>query len=86
MKRDIGLAGLAWYIEWKWIFIKRGRKKGNELLDSGVSLSSPEILSLNSKITKRCLAVMKATKKYETTAGIKRFSQYTLDSDNAKHI
>ena len=35
MKRDIVLTGLAWYIEWQWIFVKRGRKKGNELLEIG---------------------------------------------------
>ena len=56
---------LAAKIEWHWVFIKRTRKRGNSLLGSGISLSSPEVVKLNHRLTSHSTEVIRNQLVYE---------------------
>ncbi len=68
--KNLKLKLLAAQIELHWWFIKRQRKKGNKLLESGFSYSSKKILALNRSFSKHCAQAMKAQREYERTSGI----------------
>ena len=50
MKRLYGF-WLACRIEYHWWYILRYRKRGKGMIESGVALSSPELIELSQKIT-----------------------------------
>jgi len=56
---------LAARIEFQWWFIRRERRKGKKLLDSGLSHSSEKLLALNRSFSKHCALAMEAQKEYE---------------------
>lgn len=68
--KTLRLKLLAATIEWHWIWIKAGRKKGENLLEQGVSLSDPRLLRLDRQITRRGMKAMRATKEYEDLCGL----------------
>ncbi len=61
---------LAAIIEWHWLWIKAGRNKGNTMLEHGVPLSSPKLLRLSRRITRRGMKAMRATQRYEDLCGL----------------
>ena len=57
MKNRIRKAYLYLSLEYHWSFIRRYRGKMEKLYDSGVGLSDPRMLKLNSRSSRHCLAV-----------------------------
>lgn len=62
-------------IELNWWFIRRERKKGERLLNKGLSHSSAKMLELNRHFSKHCAIAMKAQRDYERLAESSRFAQ-----------
>ena len=51
-------------IEYHWWHIKQGRKKFDDLYDTGLHLGSPQIQDLNTRISKHAARLMACEKKY----------------------
>lgn len=56
-------------IELNWWFIRRERRKGEDLLKKGLSHSSEKMLKLNHRFSKHCAMAMKAQRDYERLVG-----------------
>ncbi|HPE28627.1 MAG TPA: hypothetical protein PLM10_07215 [Saccharofermentans sp.] len=72
MKQTLKMKWVALSIEWHWLFIMRGRKRGNRLIDAGTPLTSPKLLRLDKYITRYGFKALEAQKQYEDLAGITR--------------
>ena len=64
MKRLYGF-WLAFRIEYHWWYILRNRKRGIGLIESGVALSSPELIKLSQKITEHGMVALRLQDEYE---------------------
>lgn len=56
---------LAFRIEYHWWYILRNRKRGIGLIESGVALSSPELIKLSQKITEHGMVALRLQDEYE---------------------
>ena len=56
---------LAFRIEYRWWYILRNRKRGIGLIESGVALSSPELIKLSQKITEHEMVALRLQDEYE---------------------
>lgn len=78
MTKKIKLYLLACRIEWHWLFIIPGRKKGSriidELLAKGLPMDSPKMMSINKRLNRHCTRVTVLAEKYNELAGIRIFS------------
>lgn len=85
MLKKIRLRILAWKIEWHWLFITPGRKKGGKMIDelilSGQPLNSPKLITLNNKLSHHCTRVLILTERYHKLAGIELHRMSSYDSD-----
>jgi len=68
--KSLKLRLLALQIEFRWLLIKKDKKRGKELLEAGYSYSSKKLLKLNRRFSKRCAAVMRVQREYERRSGI----------------
>jgi hypothetical protein len=79
MSKKLRLRLIACKIEWHWLFIMPGRKKGNRMIDGliakGQLLNSPKLLALVRQINKHCARVSVLTELYKEIAGIRIFHQ-----------
>lgn len=64
MKRLYGF-WLAFRIEYHWWYILRYRKRGKGMIESGVALSSPELIKLSQKITEHGMVALRLQNEYE---------------------
>ena len=64
MKRLYGFL-LAFRIEYHWWYILRCRKRGKGMIESGVALSSPELIKLSQKITGHGMVALRIQDEYE---------------------
>ena len=64
MKRLYGF-WLACRIEYHWWHIMRHRKCGTGMIESGVALSSPELIKLSQKITRHGMVALRLQDEYE---------------------
>jgi hypothetical protein len=59
---------IACRIEWHWLFITPGRKKGVDMIDElaakGQPPNSPELMALIRKLNRHCMRVSVLTEKY----------------------
>jgi len=62
--KKIKLILLTAKIEWTWLLIKKERKKGQELLNKGISLASSKLLRQNRLLSKHSVRVIKAQNSY----------------------
>ena len=76
--KNLKLKLLAAKIEMHWWFIKREREKGNKMMDSGCSHSSPKMLSLNRRFSKHCAIAIKAQREYDELTGINGMLQKAM--------
>ena len=56
---------LACRIEYHWWYILRYRKRGIGMIESGVALSSPELIKLSQKITRHGMVARRLQNEYE---------------------
>ena len=63
--RQLYGAWLAFRIEYHWWYILRNRKRGIGLIESGVALSSPELIKLSQKITEHGMVALRLQDEYE---------------------
>ena len=74
MLKKIRLHVIACKIEWHWLFITPGRKKGNKIIDGlfakGQPLNTPKLMSLNRRLSRHCSRVSVLTERYAELAGI----------------
>ena len=72
--KKIKLYVIACKIEWHWLFITPGRKKGNKIIDGlfakGQPLNSPKLTRLNRRLNRRCTRVSVLTERYAELAGV----------------
>lgn len=64
MKRLYGF-WLACRIEYHWWYILRYRKRGKGMIESGVALSSPELIELSQKITRHGMVALHLRDEYK---------------------
>lgn len=64
MKRLYGF-WLACRIEYHWGYILRYRKRGKGMIESGVALSSPELIELSQKITRHGMVALHLQDEYK---------------------
>ena len=87
MWKEIRLRVLACKIEWHWLFIMPGRKKGSRIMDElwkqGQPLNSRKLLSLNRRVSRRCLRVTLLTERYMKLAGIRPCEWKVYESSKA---
>lgn len=57
---------LAANIEYHWSHILRGRRRANQLLDSGMSLNSEQMLRLNRRMMRHSLLTMQREAEYKS--------------------
>ena len=74
MLKRIKMYIIACRIEWHWLFITPGRKKGNRMIDKllakGQSVYTPELLALNRRLSVHCTRVSVLTEMYNELADI----------------
>lgn len=56
---------LACRIEYHWWYIQRYRKRGIRMIESGIALSSPELIMLSEKITRHGMVALRLQDEYE---------------------
>ena len=56
---------LAFRIEYHWWYILRYKKRGIGMIESGVALSSPELIKLSQKITRHGMVALRLQDEYE---------------------
>jgi len=67
---NLKLRLLAFQIEFRWLLIRKDRKKGKRLLEAGNAYSSKKLVKLNRRFSKRCAAVMRVQREYERRSGM----------------
>ena len=74
MMKKLKLRIIACKIEWHWLFIIPGRKKGNRIIDElaakGQPVNSPKLLALVRRLNRHCTRVSVLTELYKDFAGI----------------
>ena len=72
MIKQMRLRIIAFKIEWHWLFIKAGRKRGKQLTDvlinAGQPLNAPRLMRLSHRIDRRCARVTQLTQRYNCLA------------------
>ncbi|MBP8640672.1 MAG: hypothetical protein KBI01_07215 [Oscillospiraceae bacterium] len=68
--KSLKLKLIAAQIEVHWWFIRKQRKMGSKLLESGYTHSSPKFVALNRSFSKHCTQAMKEQLEYERATGI----------------
>ena len=56
---------IAVRIEYHWWWVLHWRKRGNRMLDKGISLHSSALLDLNRRINKHSLPIYRLTREYK---------------------
>jgi len=73
MLKKLKMRIIACKIEWHWLFITPGRKKGSHLIDGLLAqekpLNTPELIALNRRLNRRFTKVSVLMERYKDLAG-----------------